>query len=385
MILHLAPDEKFIDAAIALFEGVAPQQNHYVVWLEPGFTKPQFVKSTENVRCIPKSEAAQLQILSNLSNYKAVILHGLDGFAAELVNLSPVKTRFLWLALGFDIYTAFPHFPWRVYQRHTRNILREMRGGGRLSECRAILSATLFRSRLAYSVIVSKRLQAISRIQHCATVLPEEHVAVRALDFKGQFLRFNYGWIESMVTDVSISYNDLGRNILVGNSSTPTCNHVDIFRRLSHLQFQDRKVIVPLSYGDFTYRNHVIRSGDNIFNEAFSPLADFVPINVYNSVLRSCSIVVMNHLRQQAMGNIIASLHMGAKVFLNERNPAYSFLKHIGATIFSLQKDFDSISRSIESILPEQAASNKRCINSEYSWEMSLKRTRDVVDLLMAG
>ena len=34
----------------------------------------------------------------------------------------------------------------------------------------------------------------------------------------------------------------------------------------------------------------------------------------------------MNHLRQQAVGNIITMMWMGAKIFLHKQNPVYQFL-----------------------------------------------------------
>jgi dTDP-N-acetylfucosamine:lipid II N-acetylfucosaminyltransferase len=43
----------------------------------------------------------------------------------------------------------------------------------------------------------------------------------------------------------------------------------------------------------------------------------------------------MNHRRQQALGNIGAMLQRGAKVYLDERNVVYQFLKKRGAHVFS--------------------------------------------------
>jgi len=83
---------------------------------------------------------------------------------------------------------------------------------------------------------------------------------------------------------------------------------------------------VPLSYGDEVCKENTNAIGVQLFGSQFQPLIDFMPIDKYNETISSCSIVIMNHLRQQAVGNIITMMWMGAKIFLHKQNPVYQFL-----------------------------------------------------------
>jgi hypothetical protein len=274
-----------------------------------------------------------------------------------------------------------------MFQPETKKILREMAGGGLAAQAREIkttIKAWLFRFGVPFSRTINSDLRAVRRMQACATVLPDEWPMVRQLGFRGKFLRFNYGWLERLLPAKNPLVRASGPNILVGNSSTPTCNHVEIFQLLASLDLGNRKVVVPLSYGDLNYRSYVLRYGQKLLGAAFMPLEKFMPITDYMDILESCGTVILNHHRQQAVGNIVASLHMGAKVFLNEHNPCHAFFSRIGARLFSLQQDRLELSRFDEGLSDEMVEHNRICLRSEYSKEVSLQRTRLLVHHLFS-
>ncbi|MGP4883030.1 hypothetical protein ACTXQV_67810, partial [Klebsiella pneumoniae] len=70
-----------------------------------------------------------------------------------------------------------------------------------------------------------------------------------------------------------------------------------------------------------------------IFGDKFLPVVDYMPIQQYVGILINCGFVIMNHVRQQALGNILIMLYLGAKVFLREENPVYTFLKNHGVAL----------------------------------------------------
>src|SRR5690606_28840957 len=45
----------------------------------------------------------------------------------------------------------------------------------------------------------------------------------------------------------------VGHNILLGNSSSYTNNHIEAIDQIANLDLQDRRVIIPLNYGDKDY------------------------------------------------------------------------------------------------------------------------------------
>jgi len=128
-------------------------------------------------------------------------------------------------------------------------------------------------------------------------------------------------------------------DIQVGNSATPANNHVDVFRRLSEEDLTGRRVLVPLSYGSDDYRAFVIRRGQEILGDHFSPIVDFMPLDEYMNLFDRCGIVILNHYRQQAVGNSIAALWAGRSLYLGP-STVYRDYKSKGLPVFLFQSDF---------------------------------------------
>ena len=126
-------------------------------------------------------------------------------------------------------------------------------------------------------------------------------------------------------------------NILLGNSGSIMNNHIEAFDILKKEEIGDKKIIVPLSYGDSEYTKTIIKKGKEIFGDKFIPLTKFIPREEYNKITLSCSIVFMNHYRQQAMGNILTAIWLGSKVYMNNSTTSYKYLSRIGIKINSIQ------------------------------------------------
>src|SRR5690606_10212357 len=81
-------------------------------------------------------------------------------------------------------------------------------------------------------------------------------------------------------------------------------------------------------------------------------------------------IVVMNHYRQQAIGNILAMLWMGAKVYLDEKNTFYHYLRRKQIHIFSVEKDLNpDNTNALKTLGAEEVAHNRTILMSEISFE----------------
>lgn len=159
-----------------------------------------------------------------------------------------------------------------------------------------------------------------------------------------------------------------GQNILLGNSASETNNHLEMFGILSKHDLKSRKVIVPLSYGNSEYRLNIIDAGKRVLRDAFVPLVDYMPLNEYSSIMASCSVVIMNHLRQQALGNIGTALYQGAHVFLDPSNPAYQFFKEKKAVVHSTQ-NLLSDSLPLTGLNDEEISQNRAVLESFWGQE----------------
>lgn len=102
-------------------------------------------------------------------------------------------------------------------------------------------------------------------------------------------------------------------------------------------------MICPLSYGDNRYGDYIENYGNNKFGNSFFAIWDYLSYDDYVSVLQRCSVVFMNHKRQQACGNVVISLYLGPKVYLNWENPLHHHYVRIGVKVFLIQDVIDSL------------------------------------------
>ena len=103
---------------------------------------------------------------------------------------------------------------------------------------------------------------------------------------------------------------------------------------LKKLDLKNNNIVTPLSYGNKEYANQIEEIGKQEIGKRFMPLTEFLPLNEYQKILQSCGIVIMNHYRQQAVGNVLNALYLGAKVYLSNNNTLYHYLRRIGCHVF---------------------------------------------------
>jgi hypothetical protein len=100
-------------------------------------------------------------------------------------------------------------------------------------------------------------------------------------------------------------------------------------------------LIVPLSYGEPVLSKQLISKGQSLLKDNFYPILDFMPLSAFTKLMQTCNVVIMNHYGQQAFGNTISAVYLGAKVFLNKENSAYLYLKGLGCHIYEITEDLN--------------------------------------------
>lgn len=121
--------------------------------------------------------------------------------------------------------------------------------------------------------------------------------------------------------------------ILLGNSADPTNNHSEILQQLAQFKDKNIKVITPLSYGNQKYAQQVITEGKQLLGNKFQALTEFMPFADYLIVLSEVDVAIFNHKRQQAMGNTIALLGLGKKVYMRSDVAQWGFFKKLGVEV----------------------------------------------------
>lgn len=157
--------------------------------------------------------------------------------------------------------------------------------------------------------------------------------------------------------------------ILIGNSGAAENNHIDAFIKLSKLK-GNFKVIVPLSYAyEDNYRNIVLQKGKEFFGDKFVPLLDYMTPDKYYEILKTVDVAVMNHFRQQAVGNMRTLIELGKKIYINESNPVYKIFLQNKVQLSPMPKDYFDES-FFEEYSDEQKVQNIKGLESFYSDEL---------------
>ena len=126
--------------------------------------------------------------------------------------------------------------------------------------------------------------------------------------------------------------------ILLGNSAAPSNKHIEVIEVLSKYKDENFKIICPLSYGNIdSYAEKVINKGKKYFDDKFIILEKLLNENEYSNLLASVSVAIMNHDRQQGLGNVLSLLYLGKKVYLRKETTAFKYFSNLGIKIYSTE------------------------------------------------
>lgn len=358
-LLHLVQDSFFTDFLIPRFEKVNPGLNHYV-YLSILEQRPKFIKENSKVQCISLFSIAFLRLVKYSGKYEAIMFHFLTPLKAWFAILSSRKPKLVWFIWGGDYYNSINNLRKDLYEPETKKLIKKHITHKWLT--REILVPT-------FLFIFNPVKYVIGKINFSAPVFFEEYELLRPY-FKpdNTYLPFTYAVIEPK--EISIPEIRNNRNILLGNNSWPTNNHLDILYLLTRFNLEDRKIITPLSYGSRIYRSQVIKNCPKEIRNNFFPISSFLPKDEYLLLIHSCNIAILNYNRQQGIGNVIELLANGCKIYINENTTTWTFLKRIGATVYSIQKDLSPKNPEVFSPLSDEIIiKNKKVIEEEYSSE----------------
>ncbi|MGZ9874647.1 TDP-N-acetylfucosamine:lipid II N-acetylfucosaminyltransferase [Raoultella ornithinolytica] len=376
-ILHLCTDEKFIDRAINLFETAYPEQNLLCVYNKGR----DIVHIKRKVDFIIKRKESFLGIdPSKTGGVDIVIIHSLAKYWFRTIEKLDNTIPVVWLGWGYDYYDLMGgEDKWLLRDTLSLNI--------KITKNRNI------KQRIKDAILYPnfRRVKVIERINYFSPVIPGEYKLIKDSRNWKKFpvqVDWNYGAAEKDLACYIASIDDIslvGKNVLIGNSATNTNNHIEIFNVLKHIDLLEGKFIIPLNYGNVIYGRIIKNIAINLLGENADVISDFMPLEKYMSKISSCGFVVMNHVRQQGVGNIISMIYIGAKVFLREENPTFIFLRDSGVKIYSVQDLERDPLNSFSPLSQVDVISNRSIIDKIWSNSALLGKTRKLISTLTKG
>jgi hypothetical protein len=159
-----------------------------------------------------------------------------------------------------------------------------------------------------------------------------------------------------------------GAAVLVGNSGDPSNAHAEVFRALARFASAGLRVMAPLSYKtESGYVASVVALGRELFGERFEPLTEFLPPEQYARRIREMDAAIMNHGHQQALGNVIAMLMMGKKVFVRGDATPYRYFHDLGVRVDDTRRLPDLSLEEIVEFPAETGARNAATLRDALS------------------
>ncbi|HDX8379452.1 TPA: TDP-N-acetylfucosamine:lipid II N-acetylfucosaminyltransferase [Aeromonas salmonicida] len=380
-IAHFATDQKFIETAVDIFEDAYPNQNEFYI-ISP---KPwKFIKAKNIYTHLTLKELLILLIFNRkkIKEYDLVVLHGLSSI--HLCMAVICKQKYVWLGWGYDYYErgnfgCLLSNP--IYLPMTLQVM-----GSYINPKRYKFEVPGYFKKVLMYCINSKLLYrlAMRNMEVFSPVLPQEYKLVEnrfGLGCRTAYYPWNYGVLEKHFIRGIVTDNiDTADAILLGNSATESNNHIDALELLEKLGVE-KTIYLPLSYGNQKYADAVkeyIKTSPKMSVNC-QVLDYFMPLDMYNETMNRCGFVIMNHVRQQALGNIVALLYRGAKVFLREESVLYYYLKSEGLVIFSIQ-ELEHAPYLLDSHLDNcNIEKNRRILECSWSSSIARKKTIDLV------
>lgn len=357
----MGPDSQFLQFISEIFEAAAPGANQYLITGKFSAKKANFrfpvLSNYDSISVAGVCGVASVPLY--VRSCDIVIAHGMGPHGIVAFLSSPRSAKKIWSGWGFDYYGNDYDTDADLISPATHEFIKFNIDNNKQN---SIFSETTTK------IISYGRHKAAKITNYFSAPIPSEFKIFqnRYNNYSCSYAQINYGSVAE--TFAKGTTKNHGANILVGNSAHQTNNHIDILKLLSKHNLEKRKVIVPLSYGDVDYREKLITYGKNILGNSFVPLVDFIPLDEYNSIISSCNVVIMNHIRQQALGNIGTALYQGAHVFLNPASPVYRFFKERDALVHSIH-DLESKLLPTVSLCDNKIARNRAVLEGFWGRE----------------
>lgn len=366
-ILHLAPDEKFIDRGLSFFNEDPRVINSLLVVSASHSTK--FVLTKANYRCTPEQ---QHEICEIAANYDVLVLHSLSNYFFKAVQENTEKFIF-WIGMGYDYYDLMHYTQYHLMMEKTKKFYMNEISSLRYED-------------IEHQIITSKapteKLALMEYINLFAPVLETEH---KMLGARVQTLPTYHQW--NYIYEDLGSFNDenvflTSNSLFIGNSADPSNNHLDVLEQLKSFQLSsDAQIITPLSYGNTKYAQKIAEQYTEHFKEKYLPVTEYMTLSDYGHLLRKASTAIMAHKRQQALGNIIMMLMLGYKIYLNKESPCFDFLKLNGIKVFELD-DLAEATLTLP-LTHEERVSNKTIIKKLFSAKTNREKTKELIELML--
>jgi dTDP-N-acetylfucosamine:lipid II N-acetylfucosaminyltransferase len=287
-----------------------------------------------------------------------LVVYELDFFKSQIVNAANKNVKIIWRFFGYELYFRKLH----LYLD---------------DDTKSYFTSEIFKRRIqsSFNRFFKKEKtfrSAIERIDLMACVFEEEFkILQKSWPNLPKFIRVSlYDTNELDAINFEKILRPKQNVVVIGNSRSLFNNHSEILN-LIKVDNVDPQIQLKLlfNYGEVNsysaYIKKRVMGFDNI-----ELIEDFIPYNEFANFYDNISAFVNNSYRQFALGNIFLSLRSGVKVYLNPKNPTYSWLASVGFKVFpvmELKKDLTTMNITLKEPDRRDNAEKYKSLLESYS------------------
>jgi dTDP-N-acetylfucosamine:lipid II N-acetylfucosaminyltransferase len=371
-IVHLSNDEKFLPLARSLFEEAFPGQNRYLI-ARPRRGDIRHIVQAPDV-CYHRSLRFRTRwIARDLAAADCVVVHLMSSRFAPALRYVRSDCLVVWIAGGGDYMQLLEARLGSLLLPRTAELLSTLQPTVRRGRLRLTWDGlwSSLRSRFGADTAVADKAPAVVSVAQRIDVFSANPADARLLRNALPSLRAVHHPIPSFTVEDIFAVGTeamAGPDVLLGNSASPTNNHLEALSLLRERLPPGGRLIAPLSYGKASrgYAQAVIEAGRAALGARFEPITGWLPIEAYNVRIARCGVVFMNHRRQQAVGNICAALYRGATVYMRRDNPLYGFFTDLGVALLAIEVLEADPAAPLSSLTAAQQQRNREAIEARY-------------------
>ncbi len=272
------------------------------------------------------------KILAIANTADILVIYQLDFYKSPIVNGVDKRIKIVWRFFGTELYSRKLH----LYLSTTTKSFFKSR-----------IVKQGIKQKFPVFFLEEKRFNsALRRVDAITCVFEEEYEHL-----SGNFTHLppfiplsldgmNYANLIDFDTDYPKKHT-----LVIGNSRSHYNNHLDILELVETCNLSDKITLkILFNYGAENAYTHKVRKSANSIKKA-TLLDSFIPAGEFIDFYGPVAAFVSNSYRQLALGNIFLALHKGVKVYLNKKNPTYTWLKNEGLHIYEiahLEKDLET-------------------------------------------
>lgn len=319
-----------------------PMQQFFSAQCKPSCEQLFWIKSAKPVAGFThyKNNNELFALLNNLDKNVQVVFHGLfDMHTWKKLLFNPIVKRSSCVLWGGELY------------RHTK--------AGRTIKQRIVHGL--------HALLINRFKQVFALNQGDAQlaqkVFKRKHVAVLPYPLIG---------MQVIKRDGAENTSEQVIKILVGNSASPSNNHIDALNKLAHLAGDNIEIIMPLNYaGEPDYVERVISHANSLFKNKVTAITSMLSKAQYDALLNEVSMTVFAQQRQQGLYVAYAMLLMGKPLFLLGSTSSYANLSALGFKLY--KTDFLATMRFSElAYLTSTLGSNNANLMQQHFTETAL-------------